>query len=211
MRTTLRTVTALALAAPLIASALPASASSTFLYREKGSFADTYFEGSGTPGGLPGNYSVGALTFHSSDLAEGFVDTFSCDPGETPWGDENGQNACEMAGSYYAWGQNVTVTTGKGKGASSTFSGSVELYDATTQEGAPVAQDVPFRVTLTPTGGTAKSTFTDSFRDPETGYAYKSRETRVYNFATVQGALDGVPAVDGSVGTYSVRSMERNV
>lgn len=209
MRKTLRTVTALALAAPLIASALPASASSTFLYREKGSFADTYFEGSGTPGGLPGNYSVGALTFHSSDLAEGFVDTFSCDPGQTPWGDENGQNACDPAGSYYAWGQNVTVSTGKGKAASSSYSGSVELYDATTPEGALVARDVPFSVTLTPTGATAKSTFTDSFSDPETGFTYKSRETRVYNFATVQGALDGVPAVDGSVGTYSARSMER--
>ena len=53
-----------------------------------------------------------------------------------------------------------------------------------------VARDVPFSVTLTPTGATAKSTFTDSFSDPETGFTYKSRETRVYNFATVQGALD---------------------
>ena len=97
MRTALRTAAALAISVPLIASALPASASSTFLYREKGPFADTYFEGSGTPGGLPGNYSLGWLTFHSSDLAEGFVDTFTCDEGEIPWGDENGDNACDPA------------------------------------------------------------------------------------------------------------------
>jgi hypothetical protein len=209
MRTALRTVTALALAVPLIASTLPASASSTFLYREKGAFAETYIEGAGTPGGLPGNYSIGYLTFHSTDLVEGFVDTFTCDEGETPFGDEDGQNACDPAGSYYAWGQNLTLDTGKGKTASSTYSGTVDLFDATTEEGALAARDVPFSVTLTPSGATSKSTFTDSFRDPETGYTYKSRETRTYSYATVRGSLDDVPAVDGSVGTYSARSMER--
>lgn len=209
MRTALRTVTALALAVPLVASTLPASASSTFLYREKGAFAETYLEGSGTPGGLPGNYSVGYLSIHSSDLAEGFVDTFTCDAGETPYGDQNGQNACDPAGSYSAWGEKLTVVTGKGKGAASTYSGSVDLYDATTEEGALAAQNVPFGITLTPTGATSKSTFVDSFRDPESGITYKSRETRVYNYATVQGGLDGIPAMDGSVGTYSVRSMEK--
>ena len=209
MRTALRTVTALALAVPLLAPTLQASASSTSLYREKGAFAETYFDGAGTPGGLPGNYSIGYLTFHSTDLAEGFVDTFTCDEGETPFGDENGQNACDPAGSYYAWGQNLTLGTGKGKTASSTYTGNVDLFDATTEEGALAAQDVPFSVTLTPTGATSKSTFTDTLRDPETGYTYKSRETRVNSYATVRGSLDGVSAVDGSVGTYSARSMAR--
>ncbi len=209
MRTTLRTVTALALAVPLIASALPASASTTSLYREKGAFAEAYFEGAGTPGGLPGNYSIGYLSFHSRDLADGFVDTFDCDAGETPYGDENGDNTCDSAGSYYGWGEGLTLTTGKGKSASSTFSGTIDLFDATTEEGALAAQDVPFSVTLTPTGGTYKSTFTDSYRDPESGVTYRSRENRVYNDATVAGSLDGVPAAGGTVGTYSVRFMER--
>ncbi|MEO6021007.1 MAG: hypothetical protein ABIP45_12245 [Knoellia sp.] len=209
MRTALRTVTALALAVPLIASTLPASASSTFMYRQKGTLADTYFEGAGTPGGLPGNYSFGWLTFHSSDLAEGFIETFTCDDGETPGGDQNGENACESAGSYFGWGENLTVVTGKGKGASSTYSGSIDLFDATTEEGALAAEDVPFSVSLTPTGATSKTTMTDSFRDPANGVTYRSRETRVFSSATVQGSLDGVPAVGGSVGTYSVRSMER--
>ena len=125
MRTPLRTVTALALAVPLIASALPASAASTFMFRDKGTFADVFFEGAGTPGDVPGNYSFASLTFHSSDLAEGFVDTFTCEAGETPWGDENGENACEMAGSYFMWGENMTVVTGKGKGAAVLVSGGV--------------------------------------------------------------------------------------
>lgn len=209
MRTVLRTATAVLLAAPLVVSALPASASSTFLYREKGAFADVYLEGAGTPDGLPGNYSIGYLTIHSSDLADGFVETFTCDPGETPYGDENGLNACDSAGAYSAWGQDVTVVTGKGKDASSTYSGTVDLYDVTTEEGALAAEGVPFSLTLTPTGGTAKSTFTDSFRDPENGITYRYRETRVYNSAVVQGDLGGIPALDGSVGTYSVRSMEK--
>ena len=209
MRTALRTVTALALALPLVASTLPASASSTFLFREKGAFAETYFEGAGTPGGLPGNYAIGYLSIHSSDLAEGFVDTFTCAAGETPFGDENGQNACDPAGSYYAWGENPTVVSGKGKSASSAYSGTVDLYDATTAEGAWAAQNVPFSINLAPTGATSKSTFIDSFRDPESGVTYKSRETRISSYATVQGDLDGVPAMDGSVGTYSVRSMEK--
>ena len=209
MRTTLRTVTALALAVPLIASTLPASASSTSLYREKGAFAEAYFEGAGTPGGLPGNYSIGYLSFHSRDLADGFVDTFDCDAGETPYGDESGGNMCDPAGSYYGWGEGLTLTTGKGKSASSTFFGTIDLFDATTEEGALAAQDVPFSVTLTPTGGTYKSTFTDSYRDPESGVTYRSRENRVYNDATVAGSLDGVPAAGGTVGTYSVRFMER--
>jgi hypothetical protein len=209
MGTSLRTITALALAVPLIASTVPASASSTFMYREKGTFAEAYFEGAGTPGGLPGNYSLGWLTFHSSDLAEGFVDTFACDDGETPWGDENGENVCDWVGSFYAWGQDLTVVTGKGKGATSTYTGSVDLFDATTEEGGLAAEDVPFSVSLTPTGATSKSTFTDSFRDPETGVTYRYRETRVSGYATVEGSLDGVTAVAGSSGTYSVRSMER--
>lgn len=209
MRTALRTATALLLAAPLVVSALPASASSTFLYREKGSFADAYLEGPGTPGGLPGNYSIGYLSIHSSDLAEGFVETFTCDAGETPYGDQNGQNACDPAGAYSAWGEGLTVVTGKGKAASSTYSGSVDLYDATSQEGTLAAQDVPFSLTFTPTGATSKSTFTDSFRDPENGVTYKYRESRVYTQATVQGDVDGIPALGGSVGTYSLRSMEK--
>ncbi len=209
MRTTLRTVTALALAVPLIASTLPASASSTSLYREKGAFAEAYFEGNGAPGGVAGNFSTGLLTFHSSDLAEGFIDTFDCDEGETPWGDENGENVCDWVGSYFAWGEGLTVATGKGKGASSTFSGSVDLFDAMSEEGGLAAQDVPFSVTLTPSGGTSKSTFTDSYRDPESGISYRSRETRIFTEATAQGSFDGVPAVGGTVGTYAVRFMER--
>ncbi|WP_169744198.1 hypothetical protein [Knoellia aerolata] len=179
------------------------------MFRDKGTFADVFFEGAGTPGDVPGNYSFASLTFHSSDLAEGFVDTFTCEAGETPWGDENGENACEMAGSYFMWGENMTVVTGKGKAASSTYSGLVDLYDATTEEGATAARNVPVSVTLSPTGATSKTTFTDSFRDPESGVTYRSRETRIFSYATVQGSLDEVPAVDGSVGTYSVRWVER--
>ena len=55
MRTALRTLTALALAVPLLASTLPASASSTLLYREKGTFADAFFRG---------GYTVGAGELH---------------------------------------------------------------------------------------------------------------------------------------------------
>ena len=40
MRTALRSAAALALAVPLIATALPASASSTYTSRESGSYAD---------------------------------------------------------------------------------------------------------------------------------------------------------------------------
>lgn len=209
MRSALRSATALALAVPLIASALPASASSSLLYRERGTLADTSFEGPRTPGGLPGNYSYGWLTFHSSDLAEGYVETFECDENEVPWGDENGENACEPMGSYYAWGEELTVISGKGKGAATTFSGVVDIFDATTEEGALAAADVPFSVTLTPTGATWKSTYSDSYRDPATGTTYRFREMRSTSSASVQGDFDGLPGIDGSVGTYSLRSMER--
>ena len=210
MRTALRTTLAIvAVAVPLTAAALPASASSSVLFREKGTFAETYFEGSGTPGGLPGNYSTAWLTFHSSDVAEGWVDTYACDEGEVPWGDVNGENMCDWTGSYYAWGESLTLVSGKGKNPSTTFSGTVDLYDATTPESALAAEDVPFQVTLTPTGATSRSTFTDSFKDPESGYTYKYRETRVSSYATVQGSLDDVAVVDGVVGTYSLKGMER--
>ena len=66
-----------------------------------------------------------------------------------------------------------------------------------------------FDVTLTPTGATSRSTISDSFTDPESGFTARYRETRVYNYATVQGSLDAVPAVGGAVGTYSLRGMER--
>ena len=209
MRTTLRTVTALALAVPLIASTLPASASSTSLYREKGAFAEAYFEGAGTPGGLPGNYSFGWLSFHSSDLADGFVETFDCDAGETPFGDETGENACDSAGSYYGWGEGLTVATGKGKGASSTFSGSIDLFDAMTEEGALAAEDVPFTVTLTPTGARTSRPSPTPTGTPSPGSPTGLVRPASTTTPRSPAASTGSPAVGGTVGTYSVRFMER--
>ncbi len=211
MRTALRTTVAVAaIVVPLTATALPATASSSLLYRDRGTYADTYFEGPGTPGGLAGNYSSGWLSFHSTDLAEGYVDTYACDPGETPWGDVNGENMCDPAGSYYAWGESLTLVSGKGKNPSSTYSGTLSLYDMMSEGGSTAAEGVPFTVTLTPSGATSRTTFTDSFKDPESGYTYKYSETRNTSYAAVDGSLDGVPAVGGSVGTYAVRSMERS-
>jgi hypothetical protein len=211
MRTALRTTVAVAaIVAPLTATALPATAASTLLFRDRGAFAEAYFEGAGTPGGLPGNYSSGWFTFHGTDVAEGWVDTYSCDEGETPGGDENGQNMCDPAGSYFAWGQAFTVVTGKGKSPSSTYSGAVDFYDAMAGEGGPVVEGAPFTVTLTPTGATSRTTISDSFKDPESGYTYSFRETRTTSYADVVGDVDGVPALGGSVGTYAVRQMERS-
>ena len=210
MRTALRTTVAVAaIAAPLVATALPATAASTSMFRDKGAYAEAYFEGAGTPGGLPGNYSIGQFTFHSSDVAEGFVDTFSCDQGETPWGDQNGENACDPAGSFYAFTDAITLVSGKGKSPTSTYSGTADFYDAMSGDGAPVGAGAPFTVTLTPTGATSRSTMTDSFKDPESGYTYRYRETRTTSFATVVGNLDGVPAAGGVVGSYALRQMER--
>jgi hypothetical protein len=209
MRTALRTVAAFALAVPLLAPALPTAAPDIVHYRDKGTFADAFFEGEGTPGGLPGTYSMAWLTFHSSDLAEGWVDTFDCEEGQTPWGDEEGENVCDWNGTYYAWGEGLTVVSGKGKKDSS-YSGTVDLYDATGEEGGDlVVAGVPFDLTLSPTRAMSRSTYSDTFRDPEAGVTFRFREMRATKYATAQGDLDGVPAVEGSVGTYSLRGMER--
>ena len=202
MRTALRTATALALAVPLLASALPASAASTYTSRESGSYADVYFEGEGTPGGVEGNYSIAGLTFQG-DFSFGWVETFQCGPDETPGsGQEVGD--CENLGFYDAQVTDLTVVTGKGKNGPSTYSGTVDLYQFSEDEGpgAPVAQDVPFEATLTPSGGTFRSTFTGTYRDHEAGVSYRYRETIVSRQATVTGDFDGLPAVDGSVGTF---------
>lgn len=203
MRIALRSVAALALAVPLVASALPASAASTYMSRESGSFAEVSFQGPGTPGDLSGNYSVADLIFQGA-FSYGWVDTFQCDPGETPWGDQNGNNTCDYVAGYDAQVTDVMVVTGKGKDAPSTYSGTVDLYRYTDTAPEPdlAATDVPFTATLTPTGGTARSTFTDTYRDHEAGISYRYRETTVTRQATVQGDFDGVPAVGGSVGTF---------
>ena len=88
--------------------------------------------------------------------------------------------------------------------ASSTYIGTVDLYEYTDDEfpEEPTVQDVPFEVTLTPTGGTIRSTFTSTYRDHESGVSYRFRETTVTRVATVEGDFDGVPAVSGSVGTF---------
>ena len=202
MRTALRTAAALALAAPLLASALPASASSTYTSRESGSYADVYFQGPGTPGGVEGNYSVAGLTFQGN-FSYGWVETFKCDAGETPGGGEEAGD-CEHLGSYDAQVTDLTVVAGKGKDAASTYIGTVDLYEYTDDEfpEEPTVQDVPFEVTLTPTGGTIRSTFTSTYRDHESGVSYRFRETTVTKVATVEGDFDGVPAVSGSVGTF---------
>lgn len=211
MRTALRTTVALAaIVVPLAATALPASAASSYLFRDKGTYADAYFEGAGTPGGLPGNYSMASVTFHGTDVAEGFVDTFDCDAGETPWGDMNGGNTCDYTGSFYAWGDTLSLVSGKGKNPPSTYSGTFSFYDMMSENGSPVSTGTPFSLTLTPTGATSRSTMTDSFKDPESGYTYTYRETRTSNVAVVSGTLDGVPAQGGSIGSYSVKSMERS-
>ena len=157
MRTALRSAAALALAVPLVASALPASASSTSTLRERGSYADVYFQGEGTPGGVEGNYSVAGLTFQG-EFSYGWVETFWCDPGETPGGGQE-DGDCENLGSYDAQVTDLTVVTGKGKDAATTYSGTVDLYQYTEEDPDPVepvepaAQDVLFEATLTPTGG----------------------------------------------------------
>src|SRR5687768_17509547 len=133
MRTALRSAAALALAVPFIASALPASASSTYTSRESGSYADVYFQGPGTPGGVDGNYSVAGLTFQG-DFSYGWVETFQCDPGETPGGGQE-VGDCEPLGSYDAQVTDLTVVTGKGKDAASTYSGTVDLYEYTEDQG----------------------------------------------------------------------------
>lgn len=206
MRTALRSAAALALAVPLVASALPASASSTSTLRESGSYADVYFQGEGTPGGVEGNYSVAGLTFQG-EFSYGWVETFWCDPGETPGGGQE-DGDCENLGSYDAQVTDLTVVTGKGKDAATTYSGTVDLYQYTEEDPDPVepvepaAQDVLFEATLTPTGGTARSTFTSTYRDHEAGVSYRFRETTVTRDATAQGDFDGVPAVGGLVGTF---------
>jgi len=202
MRTALRTATALALAVPLIASALPASASSTYTSRESGSSAEVYFQRAGTPGRVEGHYSVAGLTFQG-DFSYGWVETFQCDPGETPGGGEE-VGDCEYVGSYDAQVTDLTVVTGKGKDAPSTYSGTVDLYQYTEDQFPvePTVQDVPFEANLTPTGGTMRSTFTSTYRDHETGVSYRYRETTVITEATVEGDFDGLPAVYGSVGTF---------
>ena len=212
MRTALRTTVVLALAVPLVAPALPASAATTSHFRERGTFAEAFFEGAGTPGGLPGNYTIGQLSFHGS-VAEGFVETFDCAEGQIPWGDEDEENACDFTGGYSAWGEGVTTAKSKGKVKSSTYTGTVDLYQESDEESGEeetvAAEDVPFTVTFTPTGRASRSTFTDSFRHPENGVSYQSRETVVYCTVTAQGSRDGIDAVEGVVGTYSRRSMER--
>ncbi len=84
MRTALRTAAALALAVPLLASAPSASASSTYTSRESGSYADVYFEGPGTPGGVDGNYSVAGLTFQGN-FSYGWVGHLPVRPRRDPW------------------------------------------------------------------------------------------------------------------------------
>ena len=51
------------------------------------------------------------------------METFDCDPGEVPYGDENGDNACENLGEFYGVSDGVSVTATKGKGATTTYSG----------------------------------------------------------------------------------------
>lgn len=101
----------------------------------------------------------------------------------------------------------------QGQGRVPHLHGTVDLYEEldeeSGQEEAVAAEDVPFTVTFIPTGRPSRSTFTDSFRDPENGVSYRSRETVVHRTATVEGSLDGIDAVEGVVGTFSRRSMER--
>ncbi len=198
MRTALRSVAALALAVPLVASALPASASSTYTSRESGSYADVYFQGPGAPAGLGGNYSVASLTFQGS-FSYGSLETFNCAEGQTP---DTGY--CEHRAYYDAQVTDVTVALGKGKNAPTSYSGTVDLYQYTDDEfpEGPAATDVPFEVALTPSGGTAKQTNTFTYRDHEAGVSFRYREATVTRDATVTGDFGGLDAVYGSVGTF---------
>ena len=194
MRPTLRTFAVLALAVPLGAPALSASAAAPSHFHEQGKFADVFFQGDGTPGGLPGNYSAGELLFRGR-VVEGHVDTFDCGPGETPWGDENEENECDCAGSYTVWGEGVTITRARARHEVEHLFGHVDLYDQVSEEedvapeeGDVAAEDVPFNITFTLTGRPSRSTFTDSYRDPESGSSSRFRETYVSRPATVRGA-----------------------
>ena len=212
MRTALRTATALALAIPFIASAVPASAGSSYMSRESGSYADAYFQGQGEIEGIDGNYFAAGLSFQGS-FNYGWVEAFDCEGDETPGGDGSEPGDCERLGSYDAQVTSLTVVEGKGKGASSRYVGTVDLYEYNFDDPfpteTPAVTNLAFDVTLTPSGGTSRSTSTYTYRDHEAGVFYSFRDTVVQTYATADGDFGGIPAVDGSVGTFKRSSMER--
>ena len=215
MGTTIRTVTAIALALPLLASAPAASAARPDVFREKGAYAYTWFEGAETSKKVPGNYVAGDLEFRGTTVG-GYLVLLQCDEGETPEGDEEtGDNACDFVDSYLVRADDLVVVDRKGRTAVRTYSGTVDLYAEEGEEGeegdAPVVSDVPLELTFTSTGAPARSTFSYTVRDPGAGYWVKVRETQVISPASVDGTfwtleIDGA---DGGVGRYAVRSMER--
>jgi hypothetical protein len=205
MRQAIRATTAFVLAVPLFVAAVPASAASQTLFKDRGSYVEVFFEGELDSADIPGNYAYGAL-FVREGFVDGFLDAFECAEGETP-----SEGECDYLGSYYGFGDDVTVTSGKGKNATTSLSGSFDLYEFTEEGDELVTEDVPFDVTLTPTGATSRATFSEVIRDPENGYTYRVRETRATQFAAASGSVDGVTfdGADGAVGTYRVHVIER--
>jgi hypothetical protein len=210
MQKTTRSVLSAVVAVPLVAGALvPATAAEAGHIKSSGSFASIDLSGPDTSDVIPGNYLLGSIDVFD-DMAMGWVMTFECADGETP---ESGDE-CVWVGEVYLDGMDVTVTRGKGKGATTTVSGELwanHFYydDETGEEFYTDLGTLTINASLTPYGKPLRITETVRFRDGNTGESFSYRVTQTVNEATVNGTL-GDLSLDGRAGYVgSYRSQDR--
>lgn len=210
---TTRQFSAALLAVPLLAGAAvaPAAAAEAGNIRSSGSFASVDLTGPETTDAIPGNYVWGGVEVFGG-TAMGWLDTFECPDGETP---ETSPD-CVYLGFVDLFGPEMTVTSGKGKGATTTVSGDLWAthysYDEETgEETYTELGSWTLHASLSPYGKASRSTESYTYRDGETGESYSFRATTTVNRASVSGSLGELSLDDrmGYVGDYRTQDRWR--
>lgn len=208
MRRSTRTFVSVLAATPLLLGAfLPANAAEQGKVKSSGSFAHLDISGPETSDTIPGNYLMGDLQVMDSQ-AMGWATAFECADGATPMEGEG----CTYVGDLMLDGA-VTVSKSSGKTKATNLAGDLWVgewvYDPETGEESVIDHGtLALDASLPPYGKSVTSTYTESFRDKNTGESYTVRARTTTFQATVSGTLGGssLDGNQGSVGTF--RSMQ---
>ena len=207
------TALVLTMAATVVA---PASAGSSYLSKTDGRNADANWtqDDGGPLGTTNGNFHIGYIdaygTSQNTADAYGFIEDFDCSPGQEPWGDENGDNACTYVGFREISGSGLSFVMDR-KLTSATLTGEATIYsyDDMDYPTAGVASSID--LTWTGTGSTSRTMST--YRYVENGTRYSDRFHSTSRQASLSGSVQNVTinpnTVWASLSTFKEQSSSR--
>lgn len=186
----LMSVSAMAVAGPLLLGASPADAATKWQYKSTDVSANAEFAFAGTIEGFDGNVHIGHISGSDDGYASASISSWTCEEGSWPtdgyyddyydYGGSDDGCTFEDSTYFYSYDGDAEVDINK-KLTSGTITGTMTSYDYDYDYGSEETTEVS--ISFTGEGDTAKTT--ERYRDGNFQY----RETTMTRNATVTGTI----------------------